>query len=206
MALRNAPIRVIVAAAASALIATAPAAASPADDFPAHGEQMAQAYDQARGYWQGTPCGGQVRIAWAAMDKELNALAKWTTTDVSRPETYTDCSITFNTAQPYDYPMLCSVMAHEIGHLLGQPHGGNQEGSVMSETYYGPVGPCGPASLPEPPPPDEDATARSASATSAASKRKRICVRRLRAKNVTAKAAQRRCSTKRSTKSPSPLR
>jgi hypothetical protein len=198
MPLLNAPIRVLVATATCALMAAAPAAASPADQFPPGGPDMTRAYEQATGYWQGSPCGGQVRIAWATMGREYNAIARWTALDPSRPDTFYDCSITFNTAQPYDYPMLCSVMAHEIGHLLGKPHGGEQRGSVMSETYYGPVGPCGPGALPEPPPDEEwdaeEEPATTARRASAASKRR--CVKRLRAKRVTARAAAKRCSSK----------
>jgi hypothetical protein len=201
MSLTTAPFRVLAAAAACALLSATPASASPADEFPAGGPSMNQAWDQAVGYWQGMPCHGQVRLAWATMGKEYNAIARWTATDPARPETFTNCSITFNTAQPYDYPMLCSIMTHEIGHLLGQPHGGDRQGSVMSETYYGPVGPCGPAALPEPPPEsasvDDESSTRP---TSAASKRRRArCVKRMRAKRLSARAAQKRCTPKRST-------
>jgi len=205
MALLNAPIRVLVATATCALMAAAPAAvASPADQFPVGGDAMTQAWNQAVGHWQATPCHGHVKIQWAALDPSVNALAHWAATDPSRPETFTNCSITFNTAQPYDYPMLCTVMAHEVGHLLGQPHGGDTRGSVMSETYYGPVGPCGAAALPEPAPPEEwdeaedaeDVVATPRAKTAASKKSKTRCVRRLRAKKLTAKAAARRCTAK----------
>jgi hypothetical protein len=87
-------------------------------------------------------------MRWADMDPSLNALATWKSAPGAPASTYTDCSIDFNRAVPYDYARLCTAMLHEVGHLLGQQHT-NDPNSPMSHEYLGPVGPCSLGAMPE---------------------------------------------------------
>ena len=181
--------RALTAACAVVALAAAPASAataSPDHAFPVGGATMTAAYEAAVGYWGATPCGGAVTMVWSPMDVGHNALSTWMTVDPKAPATFTDCRIAFNPAVEFDPPKLCTIMLHEVGHLLGQAHV-TQAGQLMSEYYAGPVPAC-------------TGGAWTTTAATAASKRKRKRAPKARAatrrKRATAARAGKRARSK----------
>jgi hypothetical protein len=57
------------------------------------------------------------------------------------PSTYSDCSITYNLDVDWDWPKLCTVVEHELGHLSGHDHV-NDPHDVMSPYYVFPAPEC----------------------------------------------------------------
>jgi hypothetical protein len=79
-------------------------------------------------------------------------------TNVADPSTYSDCSISYNLDVDWDWPKLCTVVEHEMGHLSGHDHV-NDPHDVMSPYYVYPSPECGagtaaatPAATPDPTP------------------------------------------------------
>lgn len=109
-----------------------------ADRYAVGSPSFEQAKAVALSHWNAQPCGGveNVRVAWVALDPGTNAVSSWQNpTDVwnNAPQNF-DCSIDINTRADYDWPKLCTVMAHELGHLLGSQHDPNP-GQLMSAYY-----------------------------------------------------------------------
>ena len=144
-ALRRVAGHVALPACLLTLTLAAPATAATADArFPADGEAMKAALDVAVSYWGKAPCAGQFAATWVDLPVTDNAISRWLTFQVdpyAAPEQNTDCRIDFNRRAPYDWPMLCSVAVHEVGHLLGHDHTA-ERGHVMHDTYSGPVKMC----------------------------------------------------------------
>lgn len=89
----------------------------------------------------GVPCGGPVAISWNHAGSSVNARSTWMTADTRDPSNYTECAITFNYDVAWDWPKLCTVMEHEVGHLTGHVH---EEDAIMSTYYNGPSPECAP--------------------------------------------------------------
>jgi hypothetical protein len=132
--------RVAVPTAALLVLAICPAppagAALTADD-----PQAVAAYAVARQHWKAEPCDGAVRIRWTRLERGLNALARWWARSLDAPETYYACRIDLNRVEDWDWPKLCTVVVHEVGHLLGLPHSADPD-DVMHETYGAPLERC----------------------------------------------------------------
>ena len=156
-----------------AVSASAPSAAPRADidevatpgdvAFPADGPSIGAAREIAERHWGGPACNGNVTIAWATLDPGTNATASWRNpTDAwNNAGANFDCRIDFNVHADFDWPKLCTVMAHEVGHLLGKQHAADTA-DLMAPVYNGalpaceqasdpahPVAPVGPASVVE---------------------------------------------------------
>ena len=192
---------------ACALLALAlvPAAAQAADTelpavpVPAADALMTTAHTLAVARWGMDPCGGQVSVTWAHMGAGINARSQWMSTDVNDPSTYTDCSISYNLDVDWDWPKLCTVVEHELGHLSGHDHVDDPH-DVMSPYYVYPSAECAAGTVAATPTPDPaPATQASTPASShkAAKKTKRKATKRSAAAR---KAAARRAARARAAK------
>lgn len=131
---------------------------APSQRFAVGSPAFNSARDIAQAHWGTSPCSGSVDIAWVSLDPDTNATAAWRNpTDAwNNPSQNFDCRIEFNANADYDWPKLCTVMTHEMGHLVGQPHDQNP-GQLMSPIYTDPIGVCtgpepgGPAAAPPAP-------------------------------------------------------
>jgi hypothetical protein len=123
-------------------------------------------------YWGVLPCNGVVDVSWQSLDPSINGVASWwnPVDPYSDPAQNAQCSISLNTAQDFSWPMLCTVVTHEFGHLTGHQHVTDPT-NVMYPVYVGPIPQCvappigvpEPASATAPPPTSSQATATTAS-------------------------------------------
>jgi Matrixin len=121
---------------------------------PAADALTSTAHGLAVARWGVDPCGGQVSVTWAHMGAGINARSQWMSTDIHNPATYTQCSITYNLDVDWDWPKLCTVIEHELGHLAGHEHVDDPH-DVMSPYYVYPSPECAsgqtaPAAAPAP--------------------------------------------------------
>jgi len=91
--------------------------------------------------WGIDPCAGQVTVTWAHMGAGINARSTWMSYDIHNPATYTQCAISYNLDVDWDWPKLCTVIEHELGHLSGHEHV-NDPRDVMSPYYVYPSPEC----------------------------------------------------------------
>jgi hypothetical protein len=160
--LRPSRLLALALAVVAALALTAPparAADSPAARWPVGGAALTTAMALAAGHWGMTPCGGQVAMNWTgALSRGVNAQSSWAN-DVdpyAQPSRNVDCAIALSTRVEWDWPMLCTVVIHEVGHLTGHDHV-DDEHDLMYYAYVEPAYECtttaeppeaGPAALP----------------------------------------------------------
>jgi hypothetical protein len=152
---RRIPHRLLVAALVLFAVAVAAPRASadepfaPAARWPAGGTALHVAYDLAVEHWGFSPCHGKVAVAWAPMSADLNAQSSWTNEldPYRQPSRNQDCDVTLSTRAEWDWPKLCTVVIHELGHLAGHDHVDDPD-DVMSLTYLRPAPEC--AATPEP--------------------------------------------------------
>jgi hypothetical protein len=122
---------------------------SPATVFPIDGPAIATARRIADATWGYDPCGGDVTVSWNTLDPTVNATATWMnpTAPYADPTQNSSCSVTLNDLQAFDWPMLCTVLMHEFGHLTGHMHT-TDPNTVMFPFYTQPIGDC--ATTPNP--------------------------------------------------------
>jgi hypothetical protein len=212
------PLFVRMLACAAFALAFIPASARAAGDLPvpAAAPLMTTAHGYAVARWGMEPCGGQVAVSWTHMGSGINARSQWMSIDAHDPTTYSDCSVSYNLDVGWDWPKLCTVVEHELGHLTGHDHV-NDPHDVMSPYYIYPAPECAPATTQAPATADaaprraasvtsaRHATAKKAAAKRKASaKRKRASERRAKSKRRPTK--RRPSSSARRAKSPSPSR
>ncbi len=151
--------------------------------WPVDGEAVRAAVRIAAEHWGGDPCGGAVTMTWTTLAAGTNATASWRNpTDAwHNPGENFDCRIELSAAAPYDWPKLCTVVVHELGHLRGHAH--DETDHVMAAIYRGPHAACAqtaepgrPAAAPAP------AAARPATARPATARRTSIRRARRRAR------------------------
>ena len=174
------------------LPAAAQAASAPALPVPAADALTSTAHALAVARWGVEPCAGQVTVTWAHMGAGINARSQWMSVDIHNPSTYTQCAIAYNLDVDWDWPKLCTVVEHELGHLAGHDHV-NDPHDVMSPYYVYPTPECAaganaPAAAPAP-----ATTAEAPAVTPAASKATR--------KKATKKAKRRVAKRKATTRS-----
>ena len=132
---------------------------SPADArFPVDGPLFAEAKRIATAHWGTDACKGQVAVAWQTLEPGTNATATWRNpTDAwnNAAENF-DCSVTLNTEAEFDFAKLCTVLTHEVGHLVGRQHAAG-EGDLMSAMYSSPLPACTQAAPQEAPADDVEA-------------------------------------------------
>jgi hypothetical protein len=120
---------------------------------PASDALTSTAHALAVAHWGVDPCAGQVTVTWAHMGAGINARSTWMSYDIHNPATYSQCAISYNLDVDWDWPKLCTVIQHELGHLAGHDHVDNPH-DVMSPYYVYPTPECaaggGPASAPAP--------------------------------------------------------
>jgi hypothetical protein len=104
--------------------------------FPLGSDGFAKAQEVATAHWGAQPCNGQVSLTWAKLDPQTNGTASWKNpTDAwnNVAENF-ECQIELNTDAGFDFPKLCTVLAHEIGHLLGNQHA--EQPDLLMSPYY----------------------------------------------------------------------
>ena len=135
-----------VGAAGSVVAKAAQAEGTPGGDrrYPVGGAAMEQARAIAVAHWGANPCGGAYTLAWSPLDMGTNATASWRNpTDAwNNAGANFDCRIDINPQADFDFPKLCTVLTHEIGHLLGRQHDDNPD-QLMSAYYTKPLPACG---------------------------------------------------------------
>ena len=116
----------------------------PADQqFPIDGPAVQVARQVANAHWSANPCNGAVEFTWVTTDPTTNATASWRNPSDAWNnigENF-DCRIELNTAAEFDFAKLCTVVTHEVGHLVGQQHA-EQPGLLMSPYYSDPLQAC----------------------------------------------------------------
>jgi hypothetical protein len=139
-------------------IAILPAVARADDDLPqvpvpASDALTTTAHALAVAHWGVDPCAGQVTVTWAHMGAGINARSTWMSYDIHNPATYSQCAISYNLDVDWDWPKLCTVIEHELGHLAGHDHVDDPH-DVMSPYYVYPTPECAaggaPAAAPAP--------------------------------------------------------
>jgi hypothetical protein len=120
---------------------------------PASDALTTAAHALAVAHWGVDPCAGQVTVTWAHMGAGINARSTWMSYDIHNPATYSQCAISYNLDADWDWPKLCTVIEHELGHLAGHDHV-NDPHDVMSPYYVYPTPECAagaaPAAAPAP--------------------------------------------------------
>src|SRR4051812_4039765 len=108
---------------------------------PASDALTTTAHALAVAHWGVDPCAGQVTVTWAHMGAGINARSTWMSYDIHTPATYSQCAISYNLDVDWDWPKLCTVIEHELGHLAGHDHV-NDPHDVMSPYYVYPTPEC----------------------------------------------------------------
>jgi hypothetical protein len=160
---------------------------------PAADALMSTAHALAVAHWGAEPCGGQVGVVWAHMGAGINARSQWMSTDVTNAATYTQCSISYNLDVDWDWPKLCTVIEHELGHLDGHGHVDDPH-NVMSPYYVFPSLECSaaaPASVPAP-----VTTAEAPATTAAPSQATTTAKKATKKKAAKRKASKRKAATR----------
>jgi hypothetical protein len=181
----------LVAAPAAAFAEDAEPAPIP---VPAADSQMATAHSLGVAHWGVDPCGGQVAMSWEHMGTGINARSQWMSIDVHDASTYSDCSITYNLDVDWDWPKLCTVVEHELGHLSGHDHVDDPH-DVMSPYYVYPSPECSPAKSQSAVAPDHAPRAVASSKHASSSKKKaKHKARKRRASAARSKGKKRRAA------------
>jgi hypothetical protein len=147
------PILVRLLACAALALALLPATARAEANLsvPAAQPLMATAHALAIARWGADACGGQVAVSWTHMGLGINARSQWMSLDPKDATTYSECAVAYNLDVEWDWPKLCTVIEHELGHLSGHSHV-DEPHDVMSPYYIYPTSECAPTATAVPRP------------------------------------------------------
>ncbi|MEA2253801.1 MAG: hypothetical protein QOG70_4043 [Solirubrobacteraceae bacterium] len=163
---------------------------------PAAPDLMAAAHAVAAAHWGVDPCAGAWTESWQHLGATMNAESRWMATDQADPATYSSCSIAYSLDVDWNWPKLCTIVEHELGHLTGHGHVADPT-NVMSPYYVQPSPDCAatpqPGATPAPGAAPAPAAASTAAVASAATRKaKRIKAKRRARAARTRKASARR--------------
>lgn len=130
---------------ALALVLAAPVsqAAEPTDPVPDAAARyapgtpaMVTAWQIAVQRWGTAPCQGQVALSWTPMQAGTNATSSWSNpvSAYGAADQNVSCRMTFSSTAPFDWHKFCTVVVHEVGHLVGHPHSDRPD-DIMAEYY-----------------------------------------------------------------------
>jgi len=122
--------------------------AAPDQRWPVAGEAVQAAVRLADAHWGAPACAGTVTVTWTSLSPGTNATASWKNpTDAwnNAPANF-DCAVDLNAGAQYDWEKLCTVIAHEVGHLHGRQH--DEADDLMAAVYRRPLAAC--SATPEP--------------------------------------------------------
>ena len=109
---------------------------------PASDALASSAHALAVARWGVEPCGGQGRRHLGPHGRrDQRALDVDERSTSTNRRTYSQCSIAYNLDVDWDWPKLCTVIEHELGHLAGHEHV-NDPHNVMSPYYVFPTPEC----------------------------------------------------------------
>ncbi|MCW2996166.1 MAG: hypothetical protein JWQ18_3661, partial [Conexibacter sp.] len=121
---RRSPILLVALLALAFAAAPARADDSPATRWPAGGSTLRLAMGMATEHWGMAPCRGRVALSWASLGTGTNAQSSWAN-DVdpfAQPSSNGECEVALSLQAGWDWPKLCTVVIHEVGHLTGHDH------------------------------------------------------------------------------------
>lgn len=132
---RLTPISLLLAACCAAPAA----AAAPSIGTPEF-EQLVQV---ATAHWPAQPCSGEVEYAYADLPGTTVGYASWMQPALAPPDPlrFSSCRIDIETDLEVEAATLCTVVAHELGHLLGHNHAADPA-DVMYANLRGPLAAC----------------------------------------------------------------
>jgi hypothetical protein len=196
--------RYLVCALLAIAMLPAAAQASASVPVPAADALTTTAHALAVARWGVDPCGGQVAVTWAHMGAGINARSTWMSVDIHNPATYSQCAISYNLDIDWDWPKLCTVIEHELGHLAGHEHV-NDPHDVMSPYYVFPSAECagGPPGAQAAPAPVAVAPAPTAAAARNATSKPKVAKGKAKATNAKAKSAKAKAAKAKSAKAKS---
>jgi hypothetical protein len=147
-------------------------------------------------HWGTMPCGGVVEYAWTDLPSGVIGYASWSrpSSAPSDPSRFSKCRVELDPDLDLGPGAFCTVLAHELGHLLGHDHVADP-GDLMAEHLGEPLPACVTAMAPYAPAPEPPAgpaasppASSKPSGPSAASRSK---ITRKRAKAKRSRSAQR---------------